>query len=334
MELNTVTQSDFTKLANLMWVDAYASVPQIMRSSGLFQIDIIPKGTGDSREYSEIDLKKFAKTKDQGDQAERAQVQQGYTKTMTPIRVGIDIGITREMRDGNKYRDVTTRLLNLGQMVPERMDLDLAHRLTFGTATTYVNMDGTTVSITTGDGLQLFYSAHTLKGTASTYRNRLANNPKISKGALEVMERLVIEETLNQFGQKMNASFNVLWTTADPNSVNTAREYLRATADPESANSATYNAYRAKYTHLILPNVDTDSEGNPDSTKRFYWGLASTSTMVNTVFLGIWEEANMLTPDDLGKDSTENWNYGTRGRYGIAIVNGGWIKMSSGTGEA
>src|SRR3989337_4106592 len=64
--------------------------------------------------------------------------------------------------------------------------------------------------------------------TSTTYRNRLAGNPQISKGALEGIERLVTEETLNSFGEKINVPFDILFTTDDPNSVNTTLEYLRS----------------------------------------------------------------------------------------------------------
>jgi hypothetical protein len=334
MELNTSTLSDFVKLANVIWQDSYSAVPTVMRNSGLFKVTSIPKGTGDKREFSEIDLERFAKNKDEGDQASRGKIQQGYTVTMSAVRRGLDIGITKEMRDRNKYETVVSNLINLGQQVPERMELDLAHRITFGTATTYTDMDGATVSIAVGDGFQLFYTDHTLRGTSTTYRNRLASNPKVSKGALEGMERLVKEETLNQFGQKMSASFGVIWTTDDPNACNTVKEYLRATSDPTNVNNGIPNVYSSKYRHIELPMVATDANGLTDTTKRYYWGLASTDPRVNSAHLGIWEEAHMLTPDELGKDSTEDWDFGTRGSYGIVILNGGWIKFSSGDGAA
>lgn len=335
MELNTVTLADFVKLATVIWEDAFAGVPQTVRQSGLFNVDPIPMNSGNTREYSEIDGEQYAKLKDEGDQATRAKVQQGYSKTMTQKRVAMDIGITYEMRTQNKYPEVVRRLTTNASQVAARMDLDLSHRIGFGTATTYTDMDGQTVDIAVGDALQLFYTAHTLKGSSTTYRNRLANNPRLSKGALEGMERLVVEETYDQFGVKMTMPFDVLWTTDDPNTVNTAREYLQSTADVEGAHSGIVNVYQSKYRHVVLPRVATTATGAPDSTKRYYWGLAS--TMMTTAHLGVWEEPHLKTPSDLnaGEDfATDDWNFGCRGGYGIAIVSGSWIKMSSGDGTA
>lgn len=335
MELNSATLSDFTKLGEVLWLKGLDSVPQTMRTSGLFKIVPIGQGTGNTREFSEIDGQEYARKKDQSDQAQRASVQQGYTKTMTKYRVALDIGISYEMRTENKYPEVVTKLTGLGRQVANRQDLDLAHRISFCTAGTFTDMDGDTVTITTGDGQFLADTDHTLRGSSTTFRNRLANNPRISKGALEGMERLITEETYNQFGEKMIMPFDILWTTDDANSVNTAREYLQSTADVEGANSGVKNVYSAKYRHVALPRVATTAAGAPDSTKRYYWGIAS--SIYSSAYLGIWEEPHLKTPNDLnaGEDfATDDWNFGARGGYGITICGATWFKFSSGDGTA
>lgn len=335
MELNTSTLSDFTKLANVIWGKAFASIVQTMRGSGLVKEYPIPANSGNTREFSEIDSEEYAKFKGEGNQAERAKVQQGYSKTMTMKRVAMDIGITYEMRTQNKYPEVVTRLTNLATQVAKRMDLDLSHRITFATATSYTDMDGNTVSTTVGDGNALADSTHDVKGSSTTYRNILANNPKLSKGALEGIERLVSEETINQFGEKMTMEFDILWTTDDPNTVNTAKEYLQSTADITGSNPGVKNVYMSKYRHVVLPRVATTAAGAVDATKRYYWGIASSA--MSSFYLGIWEEPRLKTPANLnaGEEfSTDDWNFGARGGYGMAIVNGSWFKMSKGDGTA
>lgn len=335
MELNVVSLSDFTKLAEVLWQKGLDSVPQVMRNSGLFKIVPVPANSGNTREFSEIDSQEYARKKGESNQAERANVQQGYTKTMTQYRVALDIGISYEMRTQNKYPEVVAKLTSLGRQVANRMDLDLAHRITFYSVTSFTDMDGDTVSTTVGDGYQLAYTAHTLKGSPTTFRNILANNPRLSKGALEAMERLQVEETFNQFGEKMVMPFDILWTTDDPNTVNTAKEYLQSTADVEGSNSGVKNVYMSKYRHVILPRVATTALGAPDSTKRYYWGTAS--SQYTTAYLGIWEEPRLKTPSEgnNGEDfATDDWNYGARGGYGIAIVSAAWFKTSKGDGTA
>jgi hypothetical protein len=168
-----------------------------------------------------------------------------------------------------------------------------------------------------------------------TYRNILSGNPKLSKGALESIERLVVEETYNQFGEKMTMPFDILWTTDDPNTVNTAKEYLQSTADVEGAHAGIKNVYMSKYRHVVLPLVATDANGATDTDKRYYWGLASSK--YSTAYLGVWEAPHLKTPSNLnaGEEfSTDDWNYGVRGGYGIVIVSAAWFKMSKGDGTA
>lgn len=335
MELNTISLPVFTRLAGVIFAKAVDMVEKRIQNSGLFVVESIPNNSGETRDYTEIDLELYADNKPQGDQAGRARVKLGYNKLVSVKRIAKDIGITYEMRRFNKYPDVVRRLTNLAQMPVNRLELDLSHRIGFGTATSYTDKDGATVSITVGDGLALFSTAHTLTGSSTTYRNRLAGNPQLSKGSLEGMERLVVEETLNNFGEKITVPFDILWTTDDPNTVNTTLEYLKSVAAPDFVNSGVTNVYKAKYKHVILPLIPTAAAGTVNNAKRRYWGIAS--SMISDAHLGIWEAPHLKSPSDLnaGEEfSTDDWNFGVRGGYGMGIVTGRWIKFSSGDATA
>jgi len=337
MELNTVSLSDFVKLADVIWLKGAESVKNHMIDSGLVKRVDIPENSGNTREFSEVDTNEYLSYKGEEDQAARGQIQQGYSRTMTAYRIGENVGISWEMRKHNKYPEVINALLNAGQKGWNRIDLDLSHRLTFGTATSYTDIDGRTVSTVTGASStqQLFDTNHPLAGSSTTYRNRLANNPRLSKGALEGMERLVVEQTYNHLGEVKSMPFDILWTTGDPNTVNTAREYLMSTANPDAAHSGVKNVYAGKYKHAILPRVATTAAGAADTDKRYYWGLAS-STLSN-FYLGIWESPHMIAPTEESNAEdvqTDSWDFRNRAEIGIAIVTGQWIKFSSGDGTA
>ena len=336
MELNISTFSDFVKNAKILWLAAKASVPSAMRGSGLVREIAIPQMTGNTREFSEVDLEEYATRKGEDDKAARAKVQQGYTKIGTLQRIAKDIGISYELRTQGKYFEIKQRITNLGKLGPNRMDLDLSHRLTFGTATTYTNMDGEVVDISVGDTLALFSTAHTLRGSSTTFRNRLANNPQLSRGALESMETMRNLNCFNQFGEKMYIVDNVLWTTDDPNTMNTAKELLRSMANPTQNNSNVVNVYQNKYKLVMLPRVATDANGAPDSTKAKYWGVASTES--STLYLGVAEEPRLKTPPADGKSNeefdTDAWNFGTRAGYMVVTVSATWVGFSSGDATA
>lgn len=340
MELNSISFSDFTKLARVIWIKGAQSVKNHMVDSGMVKVMDIPESTGNTREFSEIDTNEYLSYKGQSDQAARGQVQQGYSATMTSYRVAENIGVSYEMRTQNKYPEVLNALLAGGRKGYNTMDLDLSHRLTFGNATSYTDRDGRTIDVTTGASStqQLFDTNHPLAGSSTTFRNRLANNPRLSKGALEAMERLCVEETYNHLGEKKTIPHDILWTTDDPNTVNTAREYLKSTADPEAAHSGVTNVYAGKYKLVVLPRVATTAAGARDTTKRYYWGLAS--SQLSSFYLGIWERPHMGTPaakfnwDEYTDVQTDDVEFPNRAGYGIVVVGANWIKTSKGDGTA
>lgn len=332
MELNIATLSDFVRNAEILFLKGLDSVPTVARSSGLFRIDDLKDHSGNTKEYSEIDLEEYADDKSEGDQAGRARVQQGYNKIGTLYRVSKDIGITYEMKHYNKYMDVITRLTNLGSLAAKRMELDLSHRITFATSTSYTNRSGNTVDTTVGDTLALASTVHTIRGSSTTFRNRLANNPIFSKGALEGMEQMIIENSMNQFGEKISIPYDIIWSTDDANTVNTIAEHLKSTASPDALNNGVVNVNKGKYRHVALPLVATTALGAVDSTKAKYWGLAS--SLNSQAFLGINEEPHMKPTDGAVEFSTEDTNMGCAAGYFIVIPGARWFGISTGDGTA
>lgn len=334
-ELNTASLGVFTRLAGVIFEKMKDTVEKNVRGSGLFAEEAIPANSGEVRDWQEVDHELYADNKPQGNQSGRAKVALGYNKQVTVKRIAKDIGISYEMRRFNKYPEVIRQLTSLAQYAPNRLELDLSHRIGFGLSTSYTDKNGTVVDLTVGNGLALFSTVHTLTQSATTYRNRLAGNPTLSKGALEGIERLVAEETVNNWGEKVTIPFDILFTTDDPNTINTALEYLKSVAAPDFTNSGVTNVYKAKYKHVKLPLVPTTAAGLVDNTKRRYWGIASSG--FTDAHLGIWEAPHLKNPSDLnaGEEfSTDNWQFGVRAGYGIGIVSGRWIKFSSGDGAA
>lgn len=332
--LSTISLSDFTRNAQILWLKGAEQFDAVARRSGLVREVAVPQNSGNTREFSEIDLEQYARVKPQGDQATYARVQQGYSKTGTLYRVAFAEAITYEMRTQGKYPEVIAKLTNLLPTAMNRMELDLQHRVTFATATSYTDMDGRTVDTTLGDTLALASTAHTVRGASATFRNRLANSPQLSRGALEAMEKMRVENHINQFGQKVPVMDDILWTTDDPNTVNTAREILQATASVTAVQEGIPNVYRGKYKHVILSRVATDKDGNVDSTKAKYWGLASSRG--SSFYLGVHEEPHVIPPSANGAQDvlTDDWVFNVRAGYMIVIVSANWFCISLGDGTA
>ena len=332
MELSIATIPDFVRNAEILFLKGLDSVVMAARDSGIFRIDNISDHTGNTKEYSEIDLEEYAEIKAEGDQSARARVQQGFTKIGTLYRISKDIGITYEMRHYNKYIDVITRLQNLGKIVSNRIELDLSHRITFATDTSYVTKEGETFDLTLGDGLALASTVHTVKGSSVTFRNRLANNPVFSKGALEGMEQMIIDNSINQFAEKITIPYDIIWSTDDANTVNTIREELKSTAAPAAPNAGVVNVNQAKYRHVILPRVPTLNTGGNNTAKSKYWGLASSSN--SQAFLGMNEEPHMKPQNGNIEFSTEDFNLGASAGYFIVIPGARFFALSTGDAVA
>ncbi len=330
-ELNINSLSDFVLNAEILWNRGLASVPQFARNSGIVKETPIPLNSGNTRKFSEIDLEEYAKRKNESDQSARARVQQGYTKEATLYRVSLDIGISYEMRTQGKYLEIQQKLTNLGSVGPKRLDLDLTHRLTFFASTAYTDMDGVSVDITVGDTLALGSTAHTLRGSSTTFRNILANNPQFSRGALEGMELMRVENTFNQFGEKMTISDDVIFCGDDPNTNNAIDEVLKSTSNNTQNNEGVINTYAGKYTKKVFPRLATTALGGVDTTKRKYWGVASSA--MSTFYLGVHEEAHMKMPaagNNQEDAFTDDWNFGTRMGYMICIPSASWVAFSKG----
>jgi len=331
--LTTVSLSDFVKNAEILWEKGREEFMPEIRGSGMVKEVSVPMNSGNTREFSEIDLEQYASVKPEGDQASFAKVQQGYSKTGTLYRISFAENITYEMRTQGKYPEITAKLTNLVPTVQARMELDLQHRITFATATSYTDKDGRTIDTSLGDTKALAATDHTVRASASTFRNRLANNPQLSRGALEAMEKMRVENHINQFGQKVPCADDVLWTTDDPNTINTARELLQATASLESgANAGVPNVYKGKYRHVKLSRVATDKDGAVDSTKAKYWGLAS--TRYSSFYLGVHEQPHAIVPTAKDDALTDDWTFRAAAGYMIVLVSGSFFSLSTGDGTA
>jgi hypothetical protein len=292
----------------------------------------IPSGTGDSRRFDEMDTETFARGMAEGKDASKVSVAHGYTKTMYWERRAAEIDITYKMRSTGKDREIMAKIQSLTHYCPERKELDLTHRFfTFATSTAYTDMDGNSIDVTGGDSLAPVYSAHTLKHSSSTWRNRVANDPVFSQGALEAAETLANTNILNNFGETREMDFNIIITGKDAATVREVRKVLESTSDIDQNNPGVVNTYSG-YRHVILPKLATDANGAYDSTKRRWWGIIAEGKL--QAHFGVWEENNLKTPSagNNGEDvHNDNWTYGSRMSYGTCLVSARGLIMSNPT---
>jgi len=329
MIINTENYPDFVANMQIEWRKGYDRVNAVAKK--LYDVSFNQKLTTD---HSSMDGFTFAEDKDEGDDNYEANPEQNYKKTITKYRIGITAKITWEMRTYDRYTEMSKALKGLGEATRQRLEIDLTHRFTFGTATSYTNRSGRTISTVVGDGYQLFYSAHEVNGSSSTYRNRIANNPSLSKGGLQAGRKLFSTQMIDSAGNKVVIMPNALIIADNPEIIDTAKELLKSKGDPTGAHEGVYNPYLNTYDLIILPYLATDNLGGHDSDKEDYWMLADL-THTDAV-LEISEAPHMSAPKDNGAldFANDNLSMKSNAAYGIEIIDPKFIVFSDGLGTA
>lgn len=322
--LNTITFPELTDLLTRKFESVGGLIVPIAKT--LFLTDDVGAGEGEYKLIQEYDYDTYAKAKPQGVDAKRARFGIGYYVAIRMKRIGIESEITWEMRRLNKYQEVMAALTSLPHFCPQRVELDLTHRLTFCTSTSYTDLDGTSVDLTVGDGLALASTVHTLKFSTITYSNRISGDPLFSKGGLEAAELLTTTDILSNFGEKRVMDFNRIVTGNNPTVVNAVKQFLHSTSDNTQANSGVVNVSMNKYQHVILPQLNTTATGAIDSTKKNWWFLVAANAGLRgwQAWFMQWEGMELIPSstgngEDVHKDV---WYFNVRQAYQIGVVSG------------
>lgn len=329
-----VTLPELVDLTRRNWVAVKRDVPRVAEM--LYISETIGAGNGNSKIWNEVDTQTYADAKSEGANATKAKGGIGYNVTMVARTFAKQIDITLEMRNDGRYNEVKAYLTDLTRFCSNRADLDLTHRLTFGTATSYTDMNGQTVSTTVGDGLALFSSVHTLAFSSTTYSNLVTGNPVFSQGAFEAAKVLSTTNILSNFGEKRVMDFNTIISGDDASTVRAIKQMLNSTADVDAAQAGITNVYANAMKHVILPQLATTAVGAYDSTKRRWWGIASITGGADgwQAYYGTWIAPEMKDPMSGGNGediNNLNWTFLTYCRYGIATVSPRGIIFSTPT---
>lgn len=323
--LNTLTLPEMTDLVKREWLTMQEEYPK--NAKQLFLTEPVGAGQGSSKRYSEIDIEKYADYKGEGANSKKASVAVGYQIDMTARTFSKEIDITLEMRNDNKYAQVGSLITSLANFCENRMDLDLTHRLTFCTSSSYTDKNGETVTVTVGDGNPLCYATHTLSASSTTYRNRVSGDPIFSQSAFESALLLGATQTLTNIGEKKAMRYNTIVSGDDPTTVRTIKQLLNSMADVDGAQSGITNVYKGTFSHIILPDLATTATGAYDSTKRRWWFIVASGQGAAgwQAYLGMWINPQFLEPSygNSGMDiHNYNWTYSTYTRYGICVPTG------------
>jgi hypothetical protein len=316
---------EMTDLVRRTWSESKILIPRA--ASVFFREENIGAGNGSSKLLNEFDVSKFAQNKPEGTNSRKGKFGKGYEVTMNARTFSLQVEVTLEMRNDQRYSEIGALITNMSGFCENREEIDMQHRFTFCSSTTYTDMGGEVVDVTVGDGLQLAYSAHTLAfNSGVTYKNRLTGDPAFSVGAFEVAKTVGATETLNNFGDlDTTAQFTHIATGSDQGTIRAVQQFLKSIADPEAVQSGVVNIYKNGYTHVILDHLATTAAGAYDSTKRRWWFLIAAGMNGWDARIGRWISPTLVTPTSggYGEDPNNyNWIYSCYTRYGIAVLSG------------
>lgn len=327
----------FPELSNLVKKMFEEALPQVPIDARPLYIDkTIPQGQGESMQVNEMDFTTYASDMPEGMNAQKGQFGVGFHKQVLWNRYGQEYDITYKMRTTSQWLDIVSATVSaLSKAIPQRINLDMTHHITFGNAKSYIDMDGFTRDLTVGDTNPLFFATHALAFSPKTYTNIVPGNPAFTKSALESAELLTKTDILDNFGKLRRMSFKTIFCANTPNLTNTIMQYIRSTSDPMQANPSVINPYQSKFDILPLELLSTDANGNYDSSKSQWWGIAALTGVGAErwqAYNVIWEAPRLRPMPSVGSNAedvhNDNWTYGSRGTCNQAAVSGKGIIIS------
>jgi len=318
--INSVTFSDLVDTTKRIHSMGEYLVDDLAAVKMLYKIENIPNNTGTQRIHDEYDTETYAHYKAEGADATKVAVIKGWSKTSYMRRFAAEIDLTHEMsKFATSDANIVNKMTALAKYVPQRMALDLTHRFTFATSTSYTDMDGDTVDVSMGytTSTALVDSTHDLTGSTSTYSTVITGTPYFSKGAFQIARERANTQIVSNFNERRVYNFKYIVTSDDPDTVDEVQILLKSKTDPTQNNSGVVNTYADGFVHVILPRLATTAAGAYDSTKAKWWFYVAEEA---SLYLDIYEAPYMKAQDeDVHNDNT---TFGTRGAFAICCVVG------------
>lgn len=291
--------------------------------------------SGSKRIY-EVDRERFGERKPEGGASAQKGMSQGYYKDITRYTVSITRKVSGEAFKALEAHKLSEMAMQTGEDVVDKIELDMRNFLGYGTASSYTDNGGYTIDTTGGDGLSNFNTAHTLKNVSTTYSNILSGTPALSEVSLNTAVDYFNYNVMDNNGQRIEMKPNTLITSNKAVMVNRAERFF-GSMSPEkiegtaNANSGVKNTYKGKFKHLVI-EFDVDAFNVSDSTKSFYWYLASLGGNPETSLQ--WYYVKWLSPEVAPVEiNQDKWimSWTARACLGLGAVSSKGICVSQAT---
>ena len=297
---STAVWTDLTKLSPMVWVDgARVAVEEIQPVMDLYDVDQLDQF---NRDYGTIADSGFGHVIDEGADYITRTNNQGDTLSLTCLKRGDAASITEDLIDGNKYREIQSRLYNLGGSLFRQRCRDATHvAFTFGTSTSYTDADGNTITNAVAKGSEaVFADTHTM-ADASTFDNLLAD-AAIGETTLRNLEDLTTDfKDENGHTVTWGLGGKVLLHSTD---AGMGIAGLRLTTQEWNYNSASRDInpfsnaqmHGGAYTRVVLQFLASDAEGKRNSSKDKYYFILDRRYAKNLLVFGSYMQPFPMGP--------------------------------------
>lgn len=324
--ITTASFNDLVKNAYVSWAKAREEFPSV-RS----QLAVIKSVTEKTSEHSSLSMLPTARRRDDGGDAFKGSLKQGYRKNFNQKEIALQVDVTKQMRMFDKYDEIFSKMRMMGKSAERRVELDIASLLSYAWSSSYTNIDGETVTTTTPDGNTLIYTAHACNGSTSTYSNSIATtHSPFDQNVLEKLEELFNNFLDESDGRIVPVMPDTIITGRHAPTVHAVKRVLNSEFYTENANHSSNTV--KNYKHLVVPFIDMNAQTEArDANKLRYCFLAALGDKDANKFL--IEESQAVrfeAPEQVFESSV--WQFLTTGLYDFGTLGANFIAGTKGDG--
>jgi len=318
---------DLTKNAKVKWDMERMEFDRVREQIAIIDGNVVERT---SEHNSGVSSMQTARRRDDGDDAYKGTLKQGYTSTFTQAEIALQADVTKGLRKFDKYGEINKRMRGMARGAERRMELDVAAHYSYAWATSYTNIDGETVSTAAPDGLALMSPSHTVNGGSDTYSTEIdTTHDEFSADVLERMEEIANGFLDDSDGRGIPGDCNTIITGRHAPTRNTVTRLLSSELLAGTANNDKNN-YRASYRHIVVPFLDYNMQTEQrDSTKAKYAFIAHLGSEDYTgLLVEVSQDIMFEAPTNVTASST--WEYLTTAYYDLGLTRANWIVGTKG----
>ena len=332
--ITTANFEDLVKNAKVKWAKGMAEFPQVRKL--VANIYSVTKKTS---EHSDISEAPTARRRNEGDDAYKGTLKQGYTKNFTQTEIALQADVTKQLRMFDNYKEIMKRMYRIGKGGVRRFEMDIASLFSYAWSSSYTNIDGETITVSTPDGVSLINPTHTCNGSSNTFSNEISTTH--TPIATDVFEAL--EEKFNGFldqadGRNVPVIPDTVITGRHAPTVHMVKrilhsDKLQGTTDNDK-NTLKTNSAGTDYRHIVVPMLDFNCQTEQrDSDKHRYCFLASLGGEEERgIVAEVSQDIRFEPPEQVFESST--WEFMSTGLYDFGVLFANFIAGTKGDGNA